>query len=610
MKEREFRSIRLSIDFPLSTSTLSLSLKKNRNTAAGLFVGVAAGAGAGYLLFGGDRSGSGDVKNDPSAAAARRRRRLLSLPLAPGAASSSHPALVHGCPPADLLREFPGFAVGWDARLRVPRWVAERITREGSRGGGNRSAHVFREDDGGSGSGGGGRSRGSNKRSNTTTAAVAASENSNNDESNDSDDPGIDPRWRSTNDHYLASGYDRGHCAPAADFKGDPRALEATFVLSNIAPQVGPGMNRDYWARFERFVKTLATTTGTGGAGGSGGGESETEVVVFTGPLYLPQRVKPDRNAPPNAPRYEMRHPMLGDPPRLVAVPTHFFKVALVLEKKKRRNGNGTTGSGGGSESGGGGGKAKAIGAWVMPNATIPPETPLSAFCVPLSALEDAAGGRFFQGVLDEEVVGSSTSVSASERLDRAALRWQARGRAAALESSGKNRKSVSAAAEAAAALLPLAPKLAGLLRSGGGGSGGKDKEEEEEKDGGGSGDDDNQNAADENDDSKHSGPSASPRASTSHAADLLLSPPPSRREQRAGRGGGGRNSGSGSSRVPPPERAPRWSWLFRNAAAGGGKGTIAHICDVTECKLPAEDWYKSGGFPAGGGGDKGAPKK
>ena len=112
-----------------------------------------------------------------------------------------------------------------------------------------------------------------------------------------------------------------------------PEALAASFVLSNVAPQVGPGMNRDYWARFERFVKTLATGAGGGGGGErSGSGDGEREVVVFTGPLYLPRRVKPGRGAPPNAPRYEMRHPMLGDPPRLVAVPTHFYKVALVLE--------------------------------------------------------------------------------------------------------------------------------------------------------------------------------------------------------------------------------------------------------------------------------------
>ena len=56
-------------------------------------------------------------------------------------------------------------------------------------------------------------------------------------------------------------------------------------------------------------------------------------------------------------------------------------------------NGNGSENGGGGGENGGGGvggARARAIGAWVMPNAVIPPETPLTVFCVPLSALEDA----------------------------------------------------------------------------------------------------------------------------------------------------------------------------------------------------------------------------
>ena len=33
--------------------------------------------------------------------------------------------------------------------------------------------------------------------------------------------------------------------------------LNKTFCLSNISPQVGNGFNRDYWARFEKFVRDL-----------------------------------------------------------------------------------------------------------------------------------------------------------------------------------------------------------------------------------------------------------------------------------------------------------------------------------------------------------------
>ena len=63
-----------------------------------------------------------------------------------------------------------------------------------------------------------------------------------------------------------------------------------------------------------------------------------------------------------------------GEPPQLVAVPTHFFKVLL---------GEGSTSSGGGS----------FLGAFVMPNQAIEPGTPLTAFSVPLSPLEEMSGG-------------------------------------------------------------------------------------------------------------------------------------------------------------------------------------------------------------------------
>ena len=43
--------------------------------------------------------------------------------------------------------------------------------------------------------------------------------------------------------------YDRGHLAPAADHKGSQKAMEETFTLSNISPQVGKGFNRCAAAR-------------------------------------------------------------------------------------------------------------------------------------------------------------------------------------------------------------------------------------------------------------------------------------------------------------------------------------------------------------------------
>ena len=61
-----------------------------------------------------------------------------------------------------------------------------------------------------------------------------------------------------------------------------------------------------------------------------------------------------------------------GDMPRLVSVPTHFFKVIFAEPKGEDMQ--------------------PVVGAFVMPNAAIDPRTPLTLFSVPISAVEEAAG--------------------------------------------------------------------------------------------------------------------------------------------------------------------------------------------------------------------------
>jgi endonuclease G, mitochondrial len=59
------------------------------------------------------------------------------------------------------------------------------------------------------------------------------------------EDPAIPEKFRARLSDYFRSGYDRGHQVPAADAKLSQVAMNETFYLSNICPQVGDGFNRD-----------------------------------------------------------------------------------------------------------------------------------------------------------------------------------------------------------------------------------------------------------------------------------------------------------------------------------------------------------------------------
>ena len=80
-----------------------------------------------------------------------------------------------------------------------------------------------------------------------------------------------------------------------------------------------------------------------------------------------------------------------GRPPRLVAVPTHFYKVVLTESESKSRLPFGDP--------------KVAVGAFVMPNDQIQPDMPLTAFAVPLGMLEDVAGTHLATCCLDSSTL-------------------------------------------------------------------------------------------------------------------------------------------------------------------------------------------------------------
>ncbi len=132
-----------------------------------------------------------------------------------------------------------GYASQYDPETKTPRWVAERITKRSLEGSASRDGETF------------------------------------------SEDPQIPNDHQASLDDYATEDgdgnrYDRGHLAPAADFKWSPTAMSQSFLLTNIVPQA-PRNNRGVWSSLEGMVREMAMRRG--------------EMYVVTGPVYLDSKV-------------------------------------------------------------------------------------------------------------------------------------------------------------------------------------------------------------------------------------------------------------------------------------------------------------------------------
>lgn len=124
------------------------------------------------------------------------------------------------------LVEHTGYTLSYNEEYEVPNYVAYELTRDEVYGGGNRKDN-FRAD------------------------------------------PAIST-GSATLEDYKSSGYDRGHLAPAADFKWSGEAMSDTFYLSNMAPQEGD-FNRGIWSDLEATVRQFAV--------------DNEKIYVVTGPV-------------------------------------------------------------------------------------------------------------------------------------------------------------------------------------------------------------------------------------------------------------------------------------------------------------------------------------
>jgi len=260
-------------------------------------------------------------------------------------AAKHHPAIKrYGAPETSKMRFLSNFVSEFDYRTRTPRWVQEHLSSEQDSRASRKGVH-YKEDD------------------------------------------QIEEDFRALLSHYRRSGYDRGHMAPAANNKGSETSMRESFLLgTNTAPQVGAGFNQDYWARFEQFIRQLRKDC--------------SDVYIITGPLFLP--AKKTDNA------WQAGWSFLGTAPKLMSVPTHYFKVVLADVKPSsplHKNGK------------------HIVGAFVMPNAQIHPRMPLSSFVVPLSLLEQASGIRVFPKFFGEN------RLELKDAVDAISLEWQNNGK-------------------------------------------------------------------------------------------------------------------------------------------------------------------------------------
>ena len=196
--------------------------------------------------YGSSADGKGSTKSKNAADDARKggKAKYSNLEI---------PAPLAGVPEQILARK--GYTVSYNSSRRVPNWVAWRLTAAHLKGDTKRSESKFHEDE-------------------------------------DVAEP------RAADADYMRSGYDRGHMCPAGDNKWSQRAMDESFLFTNICPQA-PQLNRGDWNEMEQACRKWARKYG--------------EVYVVCGPIF-----------------YKKRPKTIGK--NKVAVPDAFFKVVLKMK--------------------------------------------------------------------------------------------------------------------------------------------------------------------------------------------------------------------------------------------------------------------------------------
>ena len=120
--------------------------------------------------------------------------------------------------PEQILKRV-AYTASYNSDLRIPNWVAWRLTGEHTRGKNKRAGVKFHED---------------------TDV----------------------PMPRAVDFDYVRSGYDRGHLCPSADNRWDATAQEQSFLLTNVCPQ-DHNLNVGDWHELENLCRKWAKTYGS-----------------------------------------------------------------------------------------------------------------------------------------------------------------------------------------------------------------------------------------------------------------------------------------------------------------------------------------------------------
>ncbi|XP_058492234.1 endonuclease G, mitochondrial isoform X1 [Solea solea] len=264
------------------------------------------------------------------------------LTVSPGGSGA---AMKYGFPSLANIKTRESYVISYDPRTRTASWVIEKLNPASLSGPSDRKCCEFKEDD------------------------------------------SVHVFHRSTNQDYKGSGFDRGHLAAAANHKWSQKAMEDTFYLSNIAPQVSkhigthythinttavptmhtlvllffvfcvksPHLNQVTWNNLEKLCRSLT--------------KRYLNVYVCSGPLYLPRQEADGK--------FYVRYQVIGR--NHVSVPTHFFKV-LILEQMD--------------------GRGVELRSYVLPNETTDEKVPLERFLVPIETIERASGLLFVPNIM------------------------------------------------------------------------------------------------------------------------------------------------------------------------------------------------------------------